>query len=124
MNQQADIIKKVMIVGAITAVFGIFTALDYFVFRSPPDESRQPFNSQTSPTPTSTAVNPLNYGDDCQIDQECGNLVGIDCNSAADGPYLYVNKNTEIIVEYCGGYCMGNDPEVCQNCPPLEWNCQ
>lgn len=55
----------------------------------------------------------------CHIDQTCGDLVGVDCNSAADGPYYYVKKSTGKVVSFCGGYCDGR----CTNCPPKQWTC-
>lgn len=60
-----------------------------------------------------------NYG--CVVKQECGDLVGVDCDSAADGPFYYVNKKTEEILAFCGGYCMGGQ---CEDCPPKEWTCK
>ncbi len=62
-----------------------------------------------------------NYG--CEIHKECGDLVGVDCDSSSDGPYYYVNKNNNSIVSYCGGYCMGAQGQ-CENCPPKEWSCK
>lgn len=50
----------------------------------------------------------------------CGNLVGVDCGAAIDGPYYYVKRDTGKIVSYCGGYCMDGK---CTNCPPREWTC-
>lgn len=62
----------------------------------------------------------------CVVDETCGNLVGVDCGSAVDGPYYYLEKDTSRIVETCGGACMGGpkpDQDVCVECPPREWNC-
>ena len=63
----------------------------------------------------------------CRIERTCGNLVGVDCASAVDGPYYYVDKNSEKIVEYCGGVCMGShgkpNGKYCRNCPPKSWTC-
>lgn len=50
----------------------------------------------------------------------CGDLWGIDCEAAVDGPYDYVKADTLEIVSRCGGYCMGGR---CTNCPPREWKC-
>lgn len=55
----------------------------------------------------------------CRLHDHCGNLIGIDCNSAADGPYNYVSLWTGRTLSYCGGACMSG----CQNCPPAEWTC-
>jgi hypothetical protein len=64
-------------------------------------------------------INPKAFGFDCKTDKVCGDIIGIDCNSAADGDYLYIDKNTKEIISYCGGYCMTG----CTNCPPEEWDC-
>jgi hypothetical protein len=64
---------------------------------------------------------PFKYGVDCKIESVCNNLVGVDCNSAADGPYYYIKRDTGELVARCGGYCDGRD---CTNCPPKEWTCK
>lgn len=68
-----------------------------------------------------TILGAKKYGLNCKIERTCGNLVGIDCDAAVDGPYYYINKKTGKIISRCGGYCMGNK---CVNCPPKEWNCE
>lgn len=64
----------------------------------------------------------------CRIERNCGDLVGIDCASAVDGPYYYVDKNSGKIIEYCGGLCMISHGKprgkYCRNCPPKEWTCE
>ncbi len=51
----------------------------------------------------------------------CGEeLIGIDCNAAADGPYYYAKRSDLEIISTCGGACMGGE---CTNCPPKEWSC-
>jgi hypothetical protein len=57
----------------------------------------------------------------CKIERTCGDLIGLDCNSAADGGYYYIQKQTNKIVAKCGGYCDGRE---CTNCPPKEWTCE
>lgn len=54
------------------------------------------------------------FGKRCVVDMRCANILGIDCGSAADGPYYYVRENDLEIISYCGGYCMAS----CDNCPP------
>jgi hypothetical protein len=56
----------------------------------------------------------------CTFDRACGNVIGIDCYQAADGPYYYVNAWTGGMISTCGGACMGGN---CTNCPPVEWTC-
>lgn len=56
----------------------------------------------------------------CQFVQECGDLLLVDCDSAADGPAYYVNQKTVEILATCGGACM----KGCTGCPPKEWKCQ
>ncbi|MCB9704290.1 MAG: hypothetical protein H6711_20550 [Myxococcales bacterium] len=60
------------------------------------------------------------HGDSCRYERSCGDLVGIDCNAAVDGPYYYARRDTLEIVARCGGACMGGQ---CTNCPPAEWTC-
>jgi hypothetical protein len=56
----------------------------------------------------------------CRFERECGALLGVDCESAVDGPYLYVQKSDLKVVATCGGACMSGS---CTNCPPKEWTC-
>jgi hypothetical protein len=57
----------------------------------------------------------------CRIQAVCGTLAGIDCGSAADGPYNYVRIYSGKTLSYCGGACMGGR---CTDCPPAEWTCK
>lgn len=60
------------------------------------------------------------FGNQCRFERRCGEMVGADCNAAADGPYYYLQAKTLEKVSTCGGACMmGN----CTNCPPKGWNC-
>jgi hypothetical protein len=63
---------------------------------------------------------PPGFGDNCRIERRCNGLVGFDCQSAVDGPYLYVRESDNTVVAWCGGMCMTGP---CQNCPPKEWTC-
>jgi hypothetical protein len=60
------------------------------------------------------------FGERCRLERACGELWGIDCEAAVDGPYYYVKPSTLEIVSRCGGFCMGGR---CTNCPPREWKC-
>jgi len=71
--------------------------------------------------PITKNVNPLTYGSSCKLIEIRKNLAEIDCNSAADGALLYVNKSSGQIVSKCGGYCMGGGCKP-GTCPPKEWN--
>ncbi|MFY0527887.1 hypothetical protein ACN28I_33630 [Archangium gephyra] len=72
------------------------------------------------------SLNMLSLPDGCSPDKTCGNLTGVDCRSAVDGPYYYVETSTGRVVETCGGACMaGPDPDrgLCMECPPRAWTC-
>ena len=56
----------------------------------------------------------------CRLERRCGALLGIDCDSAVDGDYLYVREADFEVVATCGGACMRGS---CKNCPPAEWTC-
>ena len=61
------------------------------------------------------------HGQSCRFARACGDeMIGIDCNAAADGPYYYAKRSDLEIISTCGGACMGGD---CTNCPPKEWTC-
>jgi len=60
------------------------------------------------------------FGQRCRFERACGALWGIDCNSAADGPYFYAKPADLETVSTCGGACMGGQ---CTNCPPRECTC-
>ena len=55
----------------------------------------------------------------CTLAQQCGELILVDCNSAADGPAYYIDQQASKLLATCGGACMRG----CTNCPPPEWNC-
>jgi len=55
----------------------------------------------------------------CKFIQECGDVILIDCNSAADGPAYYVDRRTPQLLATCGGACMRG----CTGCPPRAWTC-
>ena len=59
-------------------------------------------------------------GGHCRVERICNGLVGVDCNSAIDGPYDYFELGTWKLVANCGGACMGGR---CTNCPPKEMAC-
>jgi hypothetical protein len=58
-------------------------------------------------------------GMNCKWIQQCGELIYVDCNSAADGPAYYLNLASGQRLATCGGACMAG----CKNCPPKEWTC-
>lgn len=49
----------------------------------------------------------------CKVADICGDLVGIDCDTLDDGPYLFASKSTKKIVASCAWGCK----------QPLEWTC-
>ena len=55
----------------------------------------------------------------CRLAQQCGALIFVDCNSAADGPAYYIDEEASKLLATCGGACMRG----CTNCPPPEWKC-
>jgi hypothetical protein len=58
-------------------------------------------------------------GEWCAVERLCGAMIGVDCESAVDGPYDYYDEKGRALAE-CGGRCMG---QACQNCPPRGWTC-
>lgn len=59
------------------------------------------------------------YGDGCKYERACGDLVGIDCGAAVDGPYYYATRKDLEKVATCGGACRRG----CTDCPPKAWTC-
>ena len=59
------------------------------------------------------------FGDNCRYERACGELIGVDCDAAVDGPYYYVHRESLAVVSTCGGACMRG----CTNCPPSTWSC-
>ena len=60
------------------------------------------------------------FGELCKHERSCGDLLGIDCQSAADGPYYYAQRSDLKTVATCGGACMSGS---CTDCPPKAWTC-
>ncbi|MBL9104192.1 MAG: hypothetical protein JNL82_24815 [Myxococcales bacterium] len=60
------------------------------------------------------------FGERCRYERACGELVGVDCDAAVDGPYYYVTRADLKTVSTCGGACMGGR---CTDCPPKAWTC-
>ena len=56
----------------------------------------------------------------CKLAQQCGELIFVDCNSAADGPAYYIDQQEPKLLATCGGACMRG----CTGCPPPEWKCK
>lgn len=84
---------------------------------------------QLIPDNNISSINPKDYGRSCKVhDLTCDGVVGIDCDSAADGPYYYVDEKTGEILSSCGGACRTSDEEqieICETkCPAEEWNCK
>jgi len=82
---------------------------------------QQPVANPLPSSPELLAKISTTFGERCRLKAACGDLLGIDCDSAADGPYYYVNATTLEKVSTCGGACMGGR---CTNCPPKEWTCK
>lgn len=59
------------------------------------------------------------FGERCRPERSCGELLGVDCDAAVDGPYYYVQKTDLKLVSTCGGACMRG----CTDCPPKAWTC-
>ncbi len=60
------------------------------------------------------------FGERCTLARSCGDLLGIDCQSAVDGPYYYAQRTDLKTVATCGGACRGRP---CPDCPPKAWTC-
>ncbi len=91
-------------------------------FASPPPSDPAPVaGPSASGDPELDARIKEKHGPSCRFARACGDdLLGIDCNAAADGPYHYVKRADLEIISTCGGACMGGE---CTNCPPKEWTC-
>lgn len=59
------------------------------------------------------------FGERCRYERACGDMIGVDCESAVDGPYHYVRRDTLAVVSTCGGACRLG----CTDCPPKAWTC-
>lgn len=89
-------------------------------FASPP-ETEEPKPSEPSNVPPELAEKiRRQFGEKCRYERACGDLIGIDCEAAVDGPYYYVRRESLEIVSRCGGYCMSG---TCTDCPPKGWTC-
>ena len=69
--------------------------------------------------PNSRKLAGLAGSPECKRIAECGDLLLVDCNSAADGPAYYLDRKAESLVSTCGGACMLH----CTDCPPKQWTC-
>jgi hypothetical protein len=89
-------------------------------FASPPVAEEAPPESPAAQVPPEMADKIRSaFGDGCRFERACGGLVGVDCNSAADGPYYYVREGSLEVVSTCGGACRAG----CTECPPKAWDC-
>lgn len=89
-------------------------------FASPPAPEEAPPESQAEQAPPELASKIRSaFGEQCRFERACGELVGVDCNSAADGPYYYVRQGSLEVVSTCGGACRRG----CTECPPKAWDC-
>ncbi|MDC0716911.1 hypothetical protein [Nannocystis bainbridge] len=91
-------------------------------FAAPPAADEPPRNdpAQTDVSPELTARIKEKFGERCRYERACGELLGVDCDSAVDGPYHYVRRDSLELVSRCGGACMGG---ACTDCPPKAWTC-
>lgn len=83
------------------------------------DEPADPQKAAGPPDPALDARVKAKFGDGCRYERACGELVGVDCNAAADGPYYYVDRKELATVSTCGGACRRG----CTDCPPKAWTC-
>ncbi|MDC0674694.1 hypothetical protein [Nannocystis radixulma] len=90
-------------------------------FAAPPPADEQPRGASSTEVPPELAERiKAKFGDNCRYERACGDLVGVDCNAAVDGPYHYVRRDSLEVVSRCGGACMGGG---CTDCPPKAWTC-
>jgi hypothetical protein len=89
-------------------------------FATPPEDPPAPTTDPPAEDPELNKRVKAKFGEQCRYERSCGELIGIDCNSAADGPYYYANKASLETVSTCGGACMGGR---CTDCPPKAWTC-
>lgn len=69
--------------------------------------------------PALTARVQERFGERCRPERTCGELLGVDCGAAVDGPYYYVQRADLKKISTCGGACMRG----CTDCPPKAWTC-
>jgi hypothetical protein len=79
-----------------------------------------PAPAQPAPDPALAARVTEKFGERCKLERSCGELLGVDCGAAVDGPYYYVQRADLKTVSTCGGACMGGR---CTDCPPKAWTC-
>ncbi|MGB1275085.1 MAG: hypothetical protein ACPG77_04990 [Nannocystaceae bacterium] len=95
---------------------------DSGTFAKPPGaDAPAPANPQPSSNPELDRKVKDKFGQQCRFDRECEGLVGVDCNSAADGPYYYAERDSLETVATCGGACMAGGCK--DTCPPKAWTC-
>ncbi len=85
--------------------------------KTPADEPPAP--AKTPDDPALAAKITKQFGEHCKLERSCGDLLGVDCQSAVDGPYYYVNRRDLKTVATCGGACRRG----CTDCPPKAWTC-
>jgi hypothetical protein len=78
-----------------------------------------PAAPKTDDDPALAAKITRQFGERCKLERSCGDLLGIDCQSAVDGPYYYVQRRDLKTVATCGGACRRG----CTDCPPKAWTC-
>ncbi len=95
---------------------------DSGTFAKPPGaDSPAPSNPEPSTDPELDRKVKEKFGQQCRFERACGDMIGVDCNSAADGPYYYANKESLETISTCGGACMAGG---CRDaCPPAGWTC-
>lgn len=91
-------------------------------FASPPASEESPSEPAADPADPELAERiKKTFGEGCKFERECGEMIGVDCGAAADGPYYYAKKGSLEKVSTCGGACMGGR---CTDCPPKGWSCE
>lgn len=89
-------------------------------FAAPPQPEEPPREPPGPPVSAELAAEiKRTFGESCRYERSCGDMIGVDCNAAADGPYYYVRRDTLAVVSTCGGACMRG----CTDCPPKAWTC-
>lgn len=79
-----------------------------------------PTPAEPAPDPALAARVKEKFGERCKLERSCGDLLGVDCGAALDGPYYYAQRSDLKTVSTCGGACMGGR---CTDCPPKAWTC-
>ncbi len=84
-------------------------------------------DSATPDAPAKTPADPAletrikqKFGEACRLERTCGDLLGVDCKAAVDGPYYYAQRDDLKTIATCGGACMSGR---CVDCPPKAWTC-